>query len=326
MNKGQQTNASPNPLVRFTTHDPDEFAEKISRIAPGLRCSALQARTTNIDICAAELPSVGIFRSTMKNFRVQSSNPSFYGITIPLKGDSRFLVDGHAESIHGSKIHLQHTGKEFDGRMGEEVAFESLELCFEQSSIDSMITKIYGKEADKTILQDILDSRQPMTQSFVRHAVFIWSELNRGGAISYSSLIAQESAKILGTLLVSAAGSNPQTDENIHSHHSPVMIRRAEDYVIANLLNPISIADVAAASGMSARSLSRGLRRQHGTTIKGFIKQRRLEAVNRALFTADPGQTNVTCVALEHGFDQLGRFSADYKKAFGELPSATLVR
>lgn len=35
--------------------------------------------------------------------------------------------------------------------------------------------------------------------------------------------------------------------------------------------------------------------------------------------------TNVTKVALDFGFDQLARFSSEYKKAFGELPFQTLA-
>src|SRR6185437_7456995 len=36
--------------------------------------------------------------------------------------------------------------------------------------------------------------------------------------------------------------------------------------------------------------------------------------------------SNVTTVALSIGFNQLGRFAAEYRKAFGELPSATIQR
>ena len=101
-------------------------------------------------------------------------------------------------------------------------------------------------------------------------------------------------------------------------------MRRAEEYLMANLANSISIADVAMVAGISARTLSREFRRHRGTTIKGFVRERRLEAANQALLTAEPGETNVTQVALDLGFDQLGRFSESYKKTFGELPSETL--
>jgi len=57
-----------------------------------------------------------------------------------------------------------------------------------------------------------------------------------------------------------------------------------------------------------------------------YVKQIRLESAQRALLAADNGSTTVTCVAMDHGFFQLGRFSADYRRAFGELPSVTLLR
>jgi AraC-like DNA-binding protein len=298
---------------RLATHDPDEFAERISGIAPGLNCHALRSSGADIKIYAARLPSAGIFRSTMKNFQVQSSNPSFYGVTIPLNGNSRFLVEGHFEAIHGSKVHLQHPGKEFTGEMGEDSPFESIELCFDQSALDSIASKFYGQELGKATLRETLDLGQPAAQSFARHVLFTWSEIVRGGAILTCPLIAWESTQMLGALLVSAAGSDKHGDDPAYSNHSPVVVQRAEDYIMGNLLNPMSIPEVAAASGMSARTLSREFRRRHDTTIKGFIKQRRLEAANRVFMAAEPGETNVTRVALDFGFDQLGRFSADYQ-------------
>ena len=33
---------------------------------------------------------------------------------------------------------------------------------------------------------------------------------------------------------------------------------------------------------------------------------------------------NITEVALDYGFSHLGRFSSDYRKLFGELPSETV--
>jgi AraC-like DNA-binding protein len=312
-------------FMTFNTRDPDEFVERISGIAPGLRCNALRPRGMNIKICAAQLPSVGIFHSTLTNFRVQSPSRSFYGVTIPLAGESRFLVNGRFETIHGKKIHIQHPNREFDANMGEDT-FESLQLCFDAATLDSIADKISGQDGQKDLLMETLDLATPLAQSFARHALFMWNEILRGGPILTSPFIAQESSQMLGALLISAAGSKSKGVRHTHRKCSPPLVQRAEDYLMENLLNPISIADVAAAARVSGRTLSREFRRHHGTTIKGFIKERRLEAANRALLAAEPGETNVTKVALDMGFDQLGRFSADYKIAFGELPSETLAR
>jgi AraC family ethanolamine operon transcriptional activator len=57
-----------------------------------------------------------------------------------------------------------------------------------------------------------------------------------------------------------------------------------------------------------------------------FIRRMRLHAVRRDLLAAQPGGATVTQIAMTFGFYQLGRFSAEYRALFGELPSATLTR
>jgi AraC-like DNA-binding protein len=312
-------------LLRFATSDSDEFVEMMSGVAPGLSCSAVRPRGMNTEICAAVLPDMGIFTSTLQNFRVQSPVRPFYGVTIPLAGRCEFLVEGAFEDYHEARGHLQDPDKPFDGKMSE-APLESLQMCFDRAALDSCATRLLGSEDRKISLMETLDMARPAVRSFARHAMFIWSEILRGGPVLTTPMIARESVHLLEALLVSAAHASAEDCENDRSGCCPAGVRRAEEYLMANLGNPISIADVAVVARMSARSLSRGFRRHRGTTIKGFIKERRLEAANRILLAAEPGETNVTRVALDLGFEQLGRFSGDYRKTFGELPSETLVR
>ena len=271
------------------------------------------------------LPGVGIFDATMQNFRAQSPVRPFYGVTIPLVGHCMILDEGNFGTYHQTKAHLQHPDKPVDVKFGEDPS-ESLQLCFDQAALDSIARKMGGLDGRKGPLMETLNLARPAARSFARHATFVWSELLRGGSIVTSPLIAQESAHLLMALLVEAAGSDATDLGTSGRGCSPAAVRKAEEYLMGNLANPISIADVAFAAGTSARNLSREFRRHRGTTIKGFIRERRLEAANRALLAAEPGQTNVTQVALELGFEHFGRFSGDYKKAFGELPSETLAR
>lgn len=57
-----------------------------------------------------------------------------------------------------------------------------------------------------------------------------------------------------------------------------------------------------------------------------YVKLLRLEAVRLSLLDSDPLGGTVSGVASEYGFRQLGRFSAEYRKVYGELPSVTLRR
>jgi AraC-like DNA-binding protein len=76
----------------------------------------------------------------------------------------------------------------------------------------------------------------------------------------------------------------------------------------------------------TSATLSKAFHQRHGTSPMRFLKQRRLQAVQRALLAADPGSTTVTDVAMRFGFFHLSQFAADYRQALQELPSETLRR
>jgi AraC-like DNA-binding protein len=312
-------------LLKFSTSDPDEWVDRMSVIASGLKCSPESPYGMEAEILGAKLPDLGIFASTLKNFRVHSEVRPYHAVTIPVQGHSKFLVGNSFEDFHTMMGHLQHPDRPFDAKMGN-TSFQGLQLCFDREALESFAAKLEGTENLEFSMTETLDMKRPAVQSFARHTAFIWSEILRGGPILTSPLVARESSNLLSLLLVLAASTSDQEPKKAQLGGSSTGVRRAEEYLAANLSEPISIADVAVVAGMSVRNLSRGFRHHRGTTIKGFIKARRLEVANRTLLTAEPGETNVTQVAMDLGFEQLGRFSADYKIAFGELPSKTLAR
>jgi transcriptional regulator GlxA family with amidase domain len=103
-------------------------------------------------------------------------------------------------------------------------------------------------------------------------------------------------------------------------------LRRAEEFLAARLSEAVSLPDVAAAAGVSVRTLSRGFRDRHGVGPIGFLHRRRLEAARRDLLAPARGYATVTKVAHRYGFAHAGRFAIAYRRAFGESPSTTLSR
>jgi AraC-like DNA-binding protein len=89
--------------------------------------------------------------------------------------------------------------------------------------------------------------------------------------------------------------------------------------------NPMSVGDIAAACGLSVRTLHRAFIREFQTSPVQFLKRRRLERIRADLLAAAPG-TTVTRAAFERGIAHLGRFAREYFAAFGESPSDTLRR
>jgi len=57
-----------------------------------------------------------------------------------------------------------------------------------------------------------------------------------------------------------------------------------------------------------------------------FLRQQRFHTTRQKLLSASPKHTTVTHIAYANGFYHLGRFSANYRQLFGNLPSKTLAR
>lgn len=104
---------------------------------------------------------------------------------------------------------------------------------------------------------------------------------------------------------------------------APSHVRRTEQFIIDKAQEPILIEDLIEVAGVSARALFDGFRRFRGTSPMAFLKSVRLERVHEDLKNARHGE-NVTEIACRWHFYQLGRFSAQYRQIFGELPSETL--
>ncbi|MEH3047641.1 AraC family transcriptional regulator [Sphingomonas adhaesiva] len=105
----------------------------------------------------------------------------------------------------------------------------------------------------------------------------------------------------------------------------PGHVRRALDFIERNLREDIAMEALIAASAVSARTLYTGFERFVGASPQVYVRNRRLEGVREALLAAT-APTTVSELALEWNFNHLGRFSAEYRRRFDELPSVTLRR
>src|SRR5215831_2858860 len=100
-------------------------------------------------------------------------------------------------------------------------------------------------------------------------------------------------------------------------------VKRAINYMEANLTSPIGLAEITAAAGVPSRTLLEHFKRYRGVSPIGYLRGARFARVREALRYAEP-EENVTGIAMSLGFTHMGRFSLEYRKRFGESPSETL--
>ncbi|WP_412740610.1 AraC family transcriptional regulator [Krasilnikovia sp. MM14-A1259] len=104
-------------------------------------------------------------------------------------------------------------------------------------------------------------------------------------------------------------------------------VRRAVAFMEANPARPLTMADIAAAAGISVRALQQGFQRQLDTTPLLYLRRVRLSHVHEDLQAADPANGDeVSSIARRWGFGHLGRFAAYYRAAYGLSPRHTLRR
>ena len=105
----------------------------------------------------------------------------------------------------------------------------------------------------------------------------------------------------------------------------PADLVRVIDWLRGHLAEPIDLERLAAVAGVRPRTLEAHFRSFLGTTPLGWMRRMRLVNARREL-ERGRAHARVTDIALANGFNQLGRFAADYRSVFGEAPSVTLRR
>jgi TolB-like protein len=92
-----------------------------------------------------------------------------------------------------------------------------------------------------------------------------------------------------------------------------------------NMVQKISMADLAAYCGVAERTLRKHFHEFMAVPAFDYWRRLRLAAAREHLQKAT-NSTSITMVAARFGFDHFGRFSQQYRRCFGETPSATLRR
>lgn len=95
-------------------------------------------------------------------------------------------------------------------------------------------------------------------------------------------------------------------------------------YINDNLKREITLDDLANYANISQRSVYLLFEKHAKMTPKNYVRQKKLEAVYAELMDPACRVANITAVALDYGFNHLGRFSEFYKSTFGVLPSDSL--
>lgn len=131
------------------------------------------------------------------------------------------------------------------------------------------------------------------------------------------------SRTLFGSKTMNSNGHLPAVTQNKSSRD---LVEQAENLALADLDEPLHIPDLCRVLGVSDRTLRKAFHLIHGMPPCRHLRMARLLQARWSLLSADCSLVTVTDVATCFGFVELGRFSVEYRKVFGESPSETLHR
>lgn len=244
----------------------------------------------------------------------------FYSLQLPLAGSGVVTVDGRPLatpfSIAGPGQHLS---------MSWDRACVNNVLLISRQAVDRAVAVRRGEPGTEAVRFDPALDRDAA-------AMADWLDLARayvravgGELFARSPLARQHHEQLLVHGLLDIQPHNLGRAPALVA--APAAVRRAVTYCAEHAHEPISVADLARAARVSLPSLRRGFRTHLDTSPLAYLRRVRLDRAHHELLAAagtGTAETTVTQVALRWGFTHMGRFSAQYRKAYGRLPSQVL--
>jgi AraC-like DNA-binding protein len=202
-----------------------------------------------------------------------------------------------------------------------------LVLKIDRAQLERHLSYLMGSAATRPIeFTPKLDVQCGLGAGLRRLVEFVASELDQNDSLLASPLgLTSIEQSLMSGLLAAQPNNYTAALTRRAPSVAPRHVARAEELIRSHPELPITIGDLTAASGVSARALYEGFRRFRATTPMSMLRTVRLEHV-RAELQSVTSVEKISDIAFKWGIVHLGRFAADYRKRFGELPSETLRR
>lgn len=250
---------------------------------------------------------------------------AFYLLQIPLKGEFGVIDAGGRQTRFGrGAAHLVRPEDYLRMRWGPNC--RQLVIRFEQSAADEFAIAGAAGGAAGDGGPARIDLQTPRGGALNRYIHFLLGEIeNDVGFVADRTVSRSHQQALVAMIAAAAADSNdPVRPARDRSWAAPYYVKRAERFIEQRLDQPIDIAEIVCASGVSQRTLYRGFQAVHRSTPAAFLKARRLARAHFDLCAATPGSASVTDIAHKWGFSHLGKFAADYRRVYDRSPSADL--
>ena len=201
-------------------------------------------------------------------------------------------------------------------------------MKFPRGSLEEHLGGLLGHPVTETIDFDVtMDLTRGPGARLLSAVRFLQTEIDRPGGLLDAPLAREQVESYVQTALLLGV-SNSYSDELSRpaGRDRPAVVRRTTDFVESHVGEVLSVSRLAREAGVTARTLQISFARYLGMSPSAYVRDVRLAHVHADLVSGCSKDVAVTERAARWGFANMGRFSQQYQRKYGELPSVTLRR
>ena len=224
---------------------------------------------------------------------------------------------------------------------GQNAGNEKIVVVPYSSGIDITIPDLAGSEAMTIPIDRFIAMTEVLAPTYVRSAEFTMIGGNQAQLYHLRKAIIdlvtnpdvevndQQLSNLLAATIVwmtDCPSNNTRQSGDKHTNRARIHISKlTQEYIEAHYYEAICMEDLCRATGVGLRTLQRYFKEYFDLSIAEYIKTARLNSACRELTKAHPSERTVTYIALQNGFNHLGRFSIEFYQRFGQSPRDTLA-
>lgn len=321
-------NAVTDPLHRFPvfrTSDPEELRELSTTL---FGAAAIDLKNTDgfeARVNLIKLQETGLaFGATTADLAIDTLAADFIRLQMSHKGHATVSAAGRTTDINEHQFVV--TPASHRTRTVCEAGHERLTLRLSEQTLLQRLTALLGaKPRGGMTFQPAIPAGEPHAQTLSHLIRFLAQQLDSTASQLPAAVCRELEHAIQIAFLYASRNSFSHLLESQESMPAPWVVRHIEEFIEANWQQPITIDRLAAEAGASARAIFRAFERSRGYSPMAFAKAIRLKRAREILTSGDPS-VSVTAAAFKSNFASPSRFAKDYREAFGELPSETILR
>jgi AraC-like DNA-binding protein len=247
------------------------------------------------------------------------------GFGIIKQGANRLVLSGTDEPVIGNAttglIHSVGPGTGFTGRDLQDRLFLRLPTALVRQRLEAFLD---GQKAESIAFQPMFDQTRGAGATLRRMFDFLFAELEHSDTMLTNEIAIRGFEENLALCILLGLPHNyTERLGRQKAAATPGNVKRAEAFMRANAVMPLTIAEIAEAAGCGVRALQIAFHRFRGTTPMQALQQARLEQARNEMLRA--GQTgSLARIAAEYGFSSPTRFAQSFRRKYGVYPSETL--